>query len=142
MFRLLCALLILPLAASAANDPRVSFLEQEVRNVQRQLAVLSRQVDGLMTQPNRPAAQPAEPRGAAPEADSPQWLNATKWRELRTGMSELEVISALGPPTSMREEGGGRVLLYAMEIGSAGFLGGSVKLRDRKVAEIRQPSLQ
>jgi len=141
MVRLLCAFLVLPLAAAAADDPRISFLEQEVRNVQRQLAVLSRQVDGLTHQPNRPASQTPEPRGAAPMAE-PQWLNAAKWRALRPGMSELEVISALGPPTSMREESGARVLLYAMEIGASGFLGGSVKLRDRTVAEVRQPTLQ
>lgn len=142
MVRVLCALLILPLAASAADDPRISFLEQEVRNVQRQLAVLSRQMDGLTTQPNRLASQPAQPRGAVAVTDSPQWLNAAKWRELRPGMSELEVISALGAPTSMREESGARVLLYAIEIGTSGFLGGSVTLRDRTVAEVRQPTLQ
>jgi hypothetical protein len=142
MVRLLCALLILPMAASAADDPRISFLEQEVRNVQRQLAVLSRQVDGLATQPNRPASQLVEPRAAAPVAASSQWLSAAKWRELRPGMSELEVISALGAPTSMREESGARVLLYALEIGTSGFLGGSVKLRDRTVVEVRPPTLQ
>lgn len=57
-------------------------------------------------------------------------------------MSELEVIGTLGPPTSMRDEGGARVLLYAMEIGSTGYLGGSVTLRDRAVSEVRQPVLQ
>jgi len=34
------------------------------------------------------------------------------------------------------------VLLYALEIGSSGFLGGSVTLRDRTVAEVRPPTLQ
>ena len=57
-------------------------------------------------------------------------------------MDELSVIGALGPPTSMREENGARVLLYAMEIGSSGFLGGSVSLRDRKVVEIQKPALK
>ena len=57
-------------------------------------------------------------------------------------MSELEVIGALGPPTSMRTQGNERVLLYAIEIGSSGFLGGSVTLRDRVVSEVRQPVLQ
>ena len=45
-------------------------------------------------------------------------------------MSELEVIGLLGPPTSMREEGDARVLLYALEIGASGFLGGSITLRE------------
>ena len=57
-------------------------------------------------------------------------------------MSELEVIGILGPPTSMRQEGEARVLLYAMEIGSAGFLGGSVELRDRAVSEVHKPALK
>jgi hypothetical protein len=57
-------------------------------------------------------------------------------------MSELEVISALGPPTSMREESGASLLLYALEIGSQSFLGGSVKLRNRAVIEVNQPTLQ
>ena len=57
-------------------------------------------------------------------------------------MSELDVISTLGPPTTIREESGSRVLRYAMEIGSSGFLGGSVTLRDRVVVEVRKPALQ
>jgi hypothetical protein len=57
-------------------------------------------------------------------------------------MSEIEVIGMLGPPTSMRTQGNERVLLYAMEIGSSGFLGGSVTLRDRAVSEVRPPILQ
>jgi hypothetical protein len=57
-------------------------------------------------------------------------------------MSELEVITLLGPPTSLREQDGDRVLLYALEIGASGFLGGSVKLRDRAVTEVREPVLQ
>ena len=56
-------------------------------------------------------------------------------------MSELEVIDLLGAPTSMRAEGDARVLLYAMEIGSSGFLRGSVTLRDRAVVEVQQPTL-
>jgi hypothetical protein len=141
MARLLLAFLMLPLTALAADDPRVSFLEQEVRNLQRQVQALSRQLDELRTRPDRPLPQRAAPSGALPDATLPRWVDASLWRRLRPGMSELEVISALGPPTSMREDDG-RVLLYALEISSSGFLGGSVKLRDRAVVEIRQPTLQ
>lgn len=42
----------------------------------------------------------------------------------------------------MRDENGARVLLYAMEIGSSGFLGGSVTLRNRAVTAFRKPELQ
>jgi hypothetical protein len=57
-------------------------------------------------------------------------------------MSELEVINILGPPTSLRQEGDARVLLYALEIGTANFLGGSVEFRDRAVTAINKPVLK
>ena len=57
-------------------------------------------------------------------------------------MSELEVIGVLGQPTSMRQDGDTRVLLYAMEIGSSGFLGGSVELKDRAVTAVNKPVLK
>jgi hypothetical protein len=57
-------------------------------------------------------------------------------------MSELEVIGILGPPTSLRQEGDARVLLYAMEIGVTNFLGGSVEFRDQAVSEVHKPTLK
>jgi len=138
----LLACLLLPLAAAAADDGRVSFLEQEVRNLQRQVLALSRQMDEIRSRPDRPAGPLASvPRTG--EADGlPSWVDAAKWKRLRPGMDELEVIATLGPPSSMREEGGARVLLYAMELGASGFLGGSVTLRDRRVVEVLQPTLR
>jgi len=142
MVRMLVALLaFLPFTASAADEQRISFLEQEVRNLQRQVQALSRQLDEMRTRPDRPMAQaPAATITPAPGSD--QWIDAALWRQVRPGMNELEVIDLLGPPTSMRTEGEARVLLYALEIGSSGFLGGSVTLRDRTVAEVRPPTLQ
>jgi hypothetical protein len=127
--------------ASPADSGRISFLEQEVRNLQRQILVLNRQVDELRNRPGHiaPTGKPAS--GPTPENPS-QWLDAAKWKQLRNGMSELEVVSTLGPPTSMREENGARVLYYALEIGASGFLGGSVTMRDRVIVEVRQPTLQ
>lgn len=142
MNRILLALCFcLPMAA-AAQDPRVPFLEQEVRELQRQVRTLSRQVDEIRNRPARPATRSVAPGSPAPTADPGQWLDAGKWKQLKTGMAELEVISVLGPPTSMREQDGMRVLLYALEIGSSGFLGGSVSLRDRAVIEVQTPTLQ
>jgi len=131
----------LPLLAHAADDGRVSFLEQEVRNLQRQVQALSRQVDQLATRPERIAPRtPSASTVAQPSSDT--WISAAKWQKVRAGMSELEVVELLGAPTSMREEGTARVLLYAKEIGTSGFLGGSVTLRDRAVVEVRKPELQ
>jgi hypothetical protein len=132
---------MLPLASQAADDGRISFLEQEVRNLQRQVQALSRQVDQLTTRPDRLA-----PRSPGTAASTPPpsvaWVDAARWRKVRPGMSELEVVELLGAPTSMREEDGARVLHYALEIGTGGFLSGSVLLRERAVSEVRRPELR
>jgi hypothetical protein len=142
MIRICLAILALsPLPLAAADDSRVSFLEQEVRNLQRQLMTLSRRVDALDSRPSRPEPSPGAARPITPAPPSTPWLDAAKWRKLRPGMGELDVVALLGPPTTMREEDGTRVLLYAMEL-SGGFLGGSVRLRDRVVTAIQTPVLQ
>jgi hypothetical protein len=141
MVRFLLLLACMPLAALAADEGRFSFLEQEVRNLQRQVQALSRQVDELRTRPALPPDR-AGNTAATPPATSDTWLDAARWRRVRPGMSELEVIGTLGVPTSMRAQDGTRVLLYAMEIGASGFLGGSVTLRDRAVVEVHAPVLQ
>jgi hypothetical protein len=134
-------LFVLPLAAGAADEGRFSYLEQEIRNLQRQVTALSRRVDQLDSRPPRPTT----PRGipSSPPAETPDtWLDAQKWRQIKPGMSELEVVSLLGPPASVREVDGSRVMFYALEIGASGFLGGSVRFRDRAVSEVQQPVLQ
>jgi hypothetical protein len=136
------ALLCISVAALAADELKISQLEQDVRNLQRQVQALSRQIGELRSQPVRPDRAAPPPSSPAPATHADAWLDASKWQRLRLRMSELEVVSLLGPPTSMREENGERVLLYALEIGSSGFLGGSVRLRDRVVVEVQMPTLQ
>ena len=147
MRNLLIALLaLLGQSALAADDAtyRLMKLEQDVRNLERQVQTLTRQLDELKQQSARGGdrSSPAPPSSAPPAATSGEWLEAARWDRVRPGMGELEVINILGPPTSMRQEGDVRVLLYAVEIGSGSFLGGSVELRDRKVSEVNEPVLK
>lgn len=143
--RLLPAALLLGTTAAshAAEDFKITLLEQAVRELQREVQAQAQQIDALRRQLSLPAGQPAKPATQGPASTPGQWVDATRWQQLRPGMGELEVISILGPPTSMREAGEGqRVLLYAMEIGASGFLGGSVTLRDRAVIDIQMPLLK
>lgn len=131
-------------AAQGAEDPfRVIKLEQDMRNLERQVQTLQRQLDeirGLLGRSGDRAARPAAQAAATPGSQA--WLNAANWERVHTGMSELEVISLLGPPSSMRQDDQTRVLLYAMEIGSSGFLSGSVSLQDRAVTKVSRPVLR
>jgi hypothetical protein len=141
----LALLVLLGPAAGAADDTfKVIKLEQDVRNLERQVQVLSRQVEELKQRLSRAGDRSlAAPRSPGePAESSDDWLDASKWDRVRPGMSELEVIGLLGPPTSMRQQGGERVLLYAMEIGSANFLTGSVQLQERAVVEVNKPVLK
>lgn len=147
MRNLLIALLaLLGQSALAAEDAtyRLMKLEQDVRNLERQVQTLTRQLDELKQQSVRAGDRSsAAPRpSTTPAVSSGDWLEAARWDRVRPGMGELEVINVLGPPTSMRQEGETRVLLYAMEIGTAGFLSGSVELRDRAVSEVHKPALK
>ena len=154
MSRLPAILMLLasPLLACAQDSAQVARLEQEVRQLQREVVVLSQLVTQLRAQADRPATVAAPALVSPPAARTPpqlnvdagqaRWLDAQRWRRLRTGMSELEVIGELGPATSMRGDDSERVLFYALEIGASGFLAGSVTLRDRVVAEIETPHLK
>lgn len=136
------ALICLPLLAQAADDPRVTRLEQDVRALQRDVLGLSRQIQQLQLQATRPGTGDRTQPAPVPIDTGTGWLDAAKWRRVHTGMAELDVIGILGPPTSTREENGMRELLYAMEIGTSAFLAGSVRLRDHAVVEVLVPTLK
>jgi hypothetical protein len=124
------------------DDYKVIKLEQDVRNLERQVGELNRQLTAL--QRREFPTSTASPSRDDNSADTDKWVNAARWDRVRIGMSELEVIELLGKPSSLRagEGSGQRILLYAMEIGSAGFLGGSIELRDRRVTAVNKPVLK
>jgi hypothetical protein len=145
-YLLIALLALVGQSALAADDAtyRLMKLEQDVRNLERQVQTLTRQIDELKQQSERVGERSSVTHSsmAPPAASSTAWLEAARWDRVRPGMSELEVIGILGPPTSMRQEGDARLLLYALEIGSSGFLGGNVELRDRAVTEVHKPTLK
>jgi len=136
----LSALLLLAPFVATADDLRISQMEQDIRDLKRNVQTLTRQIEELRRMPASPGVR-RDPL-AASTPTSTAWIDLAKWNRLRPGMNEMEVISALGPPTTMRDADGAKVLRYALEIGSGGFLTGSVTLRDRVVVDIRKPELQ
>src|SRR5688500_5895833 len=136
----LCCLFVLlgSSSALAADSNRIIALEQDVRNLERLVASLEREVRGLRQQRSSglPGLNESNDQ-QGPSSDA--WVDAAKWRKIRLGVSELEVIEILGRPTSMRVEGDARILLYAMEIGATGFLSSIVKLRDRAKEAVHMP---
>jgi hypothetical protein len=129
----------------AADDFKVIKLEQDVRNLERQVRELQRQLADVQQRSRGTLEARPDVTSDTPSASSTgQWLDAANWKRVRPGMEELEVISLLGPPTSLRgaADSPSRTLMYAMEIGSSGFLSGSVQLKDRVVVEVQTPVLR
>ena len=141
-YLILAPLLALIAASASGDDFKIIKLEQDMRNLERQVGVLSRQIDELRAQASRSGERPVAPRPSAAEPPSSAWLNSTNWDRIRAGMSELEVIKALGPPSTMRVDDDARILLYALEIGTDGFLSGSVTMKDRQVVQVEKPVLK
>lgn len=142
---LVIATLLAPAAASyGAEDPfKLIKLEQDVRNLEREVRTLAREVAALRAQLGRGPSLTTTPReGESRAPESTAWLKAAQWDRVRPGMSELEVIELLGPPTSLRTEDGKHLMLYALEIDSSSFLGGSVVLEDHQVVEVQKPELK
>lgn len=149
-------MLLVPVLASAQDSAELARLDQEVRQLQREVLTLSQLVTQLRSRIDRDQASSVQSgialpriatggqRSAAPGAAATEsrWINAAAWRSLRTGMSDLDVIAALGAPTSTRGVEPERILLYALEIGPSSFLAGSVTLRDRAVVSIETPVLK
>lgn len=141
------ALLVLMLAVTAPSlaqtDFKVMKLEQDVRSLERQVDDLRRQLAEVQRRTNQPGELPARAdQPPPPPSAPPAWLVAANWERVKPGMSELQVLELLGPPTSTRAAANSRTLFYAMEIGASGFLGGNVRLGDKKVVEVAKPALR
>jgi hypothetical protein len=142
MSKFIFMLLVFASTALHAEDFKIIKLEQDVRNLERQVQDLSRQLETLRRRTPTSGVTNVAPEPGV-QSTGTDWLDVDHWKQVRPGMSELEVIDLLGPPTSLRgDASSGRTLLYAMEIGSSGFLSGSVHLKERKVVEVEIPTLK
>jgi hypothetical protein len=148
--------MLLATAAQAADSYEVTKLQQDVVELQqlvhvqeRKLELLERQLAEMRTLGPAPASgvrTPGTPATATRRLDPTQapWLNLANWDRIHTGTEEPEVLQVLGVPNTVRSAPDGRVrtLLYAIELGTGGFLGGSVVLTERRVTEINKPGLR
>ena len=67
------------------------------------------------------------------------WRNERDWSRIQDGMSQLQVESILGSPTSVKDVGPYRTLLYRGEVPGSGFVSGNVALTDDRVWMINVP---
>lgn len=143
----LAALLVSVSTPVLAQDARVRQLELDVQQLRREVSAQARRIDELERQSVRGVQRPS--RAIAPEAPVlpaalAAWLVAANWDRVRSGMSEIDVVQVLGPPTSVRSDAAAerKTLFYALELGPKAFLAGSVELASGRVAEVNRPVLR
>lgn len=139
---LLYATLFAAGSAFAAEDFRVMKLEQDMRNLERHVQTLQRQMSDLQQRSQRSTPTIRFPDPSETRTDD-KWLSAAAWQRVKPGMTELQVIEILGTPTALRpDERGRRALLYTLEIGSTGFLTGAIAFENGKAIEVEMPALK
>lgn len=69
----------------------------------------------------------------------PSWHDGNSWGGVKKGMSEAQVISILGPPTSVETVGGFKTLFYRGEVSGSGSVSGNTKLQDDRVWQVNTP---
>ena len=67
------------------------------------------------------------------------WKNPSSWNGVSNGMSERQVISILGKPTSAENVGSFRTLFYRGDVAGSGFVSGNVKLDEDRVWIVNKP---
>jgi hypothetical protein len=144
IFVLLCTALVAG-PAGAAEDYRVMKLEQDMRTLERHVQTLQRQLLEVQQQARRadPNFSTDDSRRSNTDDTEPKWLVAAAWNRVKPGMSEFQVIEILGKPTALRPDAAGRrALLYTLEIGTTGFLTGTISFERGTVIEVQTPTLR
>lgn len=128
----------------AQESERVRQLEQEVSLLKntvveqgRRIEALERESRGKSSASESNVPSKAQPRTAS-SAGQP-WHDRNSWGRVKNGMSEAQVVSILGRPTSVKTVGGFKTLFYRGEVSSSGSVSGNIKLQDDRVWQVNTP---
>jgi hypothetical protein len=131
--------LISGIASAQTRDPRVdeltketAQLKQRITDQEARIAELERAVKFLQSAAAPPAPAPIP-------SPTPLWHRPASWNLIKTGMSEAQVVSILGTPTSVDSSIDQRTLLYTPDSKSTSTLRGSVTLIDDRVSAMTPP---
>src|SRR5580698_8176637 len=95
-------LALIATSAFAQNrDPRVDELTKQTAELKRHIADQDEKIAELEKAVKALQTATAPPVPARIPNETPAWYRASSWTQIKTGMSEAEVTSILGPPTSV-----------------------------------------
>ena len=138
------AILVITATASAQQPDRVRQLEQDVNLLKRTVSEqamrierLEREVRGPSSGTDAGGAAPSQPRIAI---SLTPWHDRKSWGSVKNGMSEAQVMTILGRPTSAEAVGDSiKTLFYRGEVPGSGSVSGNIKLHDDRVWQVNIP---
>ncbi|MGA3187679.1 MAG: hypothetical protein ABSF22_11285 [Bryobacteraceae bacterium] len=130
----LCAM-----AMAQTPDPRIDQLTKENAQLKRKIADQEERIAELEKAVKTLQAA-AAPLPAPIPGNTPPWHQAANWNQIKSGMSESQVVGILGPATSVDTSIDKRILLYTPDPHSTSTLNGSVTLVDDRVAAMTPPA--
>lgn len=136
MLQYIIALILVVTVAPVFAQPseRVRQLEQEINFLKNTVADQGRRIELLERQLlGKPSATGSSSSPAAAQFRTPSsvafpWHDKNAWDRVKHGMSEAQVVSILGPPTSVNVMGSYRTLLYRGDVPGSGSVSGNVML--------------
>lgn len=126
-------------SAQTPPDPRIDQLTKETAQLRKALADQAARIAELERAVKNLQAV-AAPLPTRIPSEVPQWHHAANWTQVKTGMSEAQVVQILGSPTSVDTSIDTRVLLYQPDAKSTSQLKGSVTLTGDRVVAMVPPA--
>lgn len=125
-------LLMLIQPAVFAADATTQQLSKTVADLKRLLEEQGDRIDELERRlsTSAPISKSVQDKGTQQEGT---WRSGSAWDRLKSGMSESQVVSVLGQPTSSETLGSFRTLYYRGEVEGSGFVSGNVKFSDDRM---------
>ncbi len=146
MFRRVFAIILVITAAPALAQQsdqvqqllqEINLLTNTVADQGRRLEMLERELRGKPLTSETSASTPTQSRASTTAAS---WHDRNSWSRVKSGMSEAQVTSILGRPTSAEGVGSGYVtLFYRGEVSGSVSVSGNIKLSDDRVYLVNIP---
>lgn len=123
------------------DSARAQQLENDITIFKRTVVEQGQRIEALERQLSSGASPSSPPRSSSPQSSvaARGWHNPASWSRVKDGMSESQVMSILGQPTSVENIGSHRTLFYRGEVGSGGFVSGNVKISQDRVYLVNEP---
>lgn len=125
-------------ATSADDSAQIHEMERQISLLKDIVAEQGARIRKLELLQGTTPTQSRSSEAGSISATRPPWHDPKAWSRLKTGMSEAQIVSILGRPTSVERISFHR-LIYRGEVAGSGYVTGSVSLHNEQLFTISEP---